>query len=366
MATAKVVFKDVTKTYGALTALSKLNMEIFEGEFISLLGPSGSGKSTTLNLLAGLLRADGGTISIDDRVVNDLSPDKRNIAMVFQNYALYPHMSVRDNLAFPLKARSRKTPEQKIDAAIARIAPGLGLENLLHRFPKELSGGQQQRVALGRAMIRDPSVFLLDEPLSNLDVRLRIQMRRDIKAMHDRVGATTIYVTHDQSEAMGLSDRIAVFNGGKLQQFSSPEEIYNNPVNKFVANFVGERGMNFIDGEVTGDNGIAIFRASNLQIALSAGLAANLQASKNVTLGIRQEGVRPVSSGEACDTTCQVEQVELSGPDKVLFLRLPSGHEITCRTDAMYPVIRGEKINVAFERDRVNIFDAQTEQVIAA
>lgn len=365
MKTEKVVFKDVTKTYGALTALDTLSMEIFEGEFISLLGPSGSGKSTTLNLLAGLLKADGGTIRIDGRVVNDLTPDKRNIAMVFQNYALYPHMSVRENLSFPLKARARKLPDSEIQQAIARIAPGLGLENLLDRYPKELSGGQQQRVALGRAMIRDPSVFLLDEPLSNLDVRLRIQMRRDIKAMHDRVGATTIYVTHDQSEALGLSDKIAVFNGGKLQQFAAPSIIYNNPVNKFVANFVGERGMNFVDGQLREEGGKAVFRAKGFEISLTSNLLVNADRSRMVTFGIRQEGVRPVSSGEAFDTSCKVEEIELSGPDKILILKIAEDHEITCRTDAMYPVSKGDIINVAFDRDRANLFDAGTEQALA-
>ena len=223
-----VTFTHVTKRFGKVVALDDLNLEIREGEFVSLLGPSGSGKTTTLNLLAGLLPIGEGRIAIDGKVVNDLTPDKRDIAMVFQNYALYPHMTVFENIVFPLKARGRRVPADEAEARVRRIAAMLGVEDMLARYPKELSGGQQQRVALGRAMVRDPKVFLLDEPLSNLDARLRIRMRQDIKALHARIGSTIVYVTHDQAEAMSMSSRIAVFARGRLQQYASPADIYKN------------------------------------------------------------------------------------------------------------------------------------------
>jgi ABC-type sugar transport system ATPase subunit len=356
---SNVEFSGVSKRYGTLTALDSLDLDVRSGEFVSLLGPSGSGKSTTLNLLAGLINSDSGEISIDGRVVNHLSPDKRHIAMVFQNYALYPHMTVRENLAFPLRAKGRRYGQPQIDEAIARVAPGLGLENLLHRYPKELSGGQQQRVALGRAMIRDPSVFLLDEPLSNLDVRLRIQMRRDIKALHDRVGATTIYVTHDQGEALGLSDRIAVFNEGRLQQYASPADIYNHPVNTFVANFVGERGMNFVEGELEEDNNELIFATTGLRLAIGKKAAAQ-RPSHGVILGVRSEGIRPAGDGEVADIVGTVDQVELSGPDRILFISVENGSEITCRADAMIPIGRSDRVGMVFDRKRLNLFDAHT------
>ncbi|MEZ5653875.1 MAG: ABC transporter ATP-binding protein [Burkholderiaceae bacterium] len=363
VATPKVSFRGVCKRYGALVALDGLDLDIRAGEFVSLLGPSGSGKSTTLNLLAGLIGADSGEIRIDDRVVNELSPDKRNIAMVFQSYALYPHMTVRENLAFPLKVRQRRKPDAEIAQAIGRIAPGLGLQDLLHRYPRELSGGQQQRVALGRAMIRDPSVLLLDEPLSNLDVRLRIQMRRDIKALHERVGATTIYVTHDQSEALGLSDRVAVFSHGRLQQVGPPEAIYDRPVNTFVANFVGERGMNFLDAVLDSANGRLAIAAPGVRLALSA-LDAGADADLSVTLGVRAEGIRPAREGESADVVGRVEQIELSGPDKILIVTLAGGQEVQCRTDAMLPVRRGENLPLVLERTRLRLFDKQSGRAL--
>ncbi|MCP5265254.1 MAG: ABC transporter ATP-binding protein [Burkholderiaceae bacterium] len=362
MAKPKVSFRGVSKRYGAQLALDDLDLDIQTGEFVSLLGPSGSGKSTTLNLLAGLIHPDGGEIRIDDRIVNTLTPDRRNIAMVFQSYALYPHMTVRENLAFPLRARHRRRSESEITVAIERVAPGLGLQELLHRYPKELSGGQQQRVALGRAMIRDPSVLLLDEPLSNLDVRLRIQMRRDIKALHERVGATTIYVTHDQSEALGLSDRIAVFRSGKLQQYGPPDEIYERPVNTFVANFVGERGMNFLDASLGRDPAGLALAAPGLRLALSSTEAGSTAA---VTLGVRAEGIRPPRDGEAADVWGQVEQIELAGPDKILIVTLAGGQEVQCRTDAMLPIRRGEPVALVLERARLRLFDTETGRALA-
>ncbi|MEZ5659894.1 MAG: ABC transporter ATP-binding protein [Burkholderiaceae bacterium] len=362
MTTAKVSFRGVSKHYGDLVALDHLDLEIQTGEFVSLLGPSGSGKSTTLNLLAGLIRADSGQITIDDRIVNDLSPDKRNIAMVFQSYALYPHMTVRENLAFPLRVRHRRQSEAQITEAIARVAPGLGLQDLLHRYPKELSGGQQQRVALGRAMIRDPSVLLLDEPLSNLDVRLRIQMRRDIKALHERVHATTIYVTHDQSEALGLSDRIAVFSRGKLQQVGPPDAIYDRPVNMFVANFVGERGMNFFDAGLSTEAGQPVLTAPGLRLVVAS---VDAKADAQLTLGVRAEGIRPARDGEAGDVQGQVEQIELSGPDKILIVTLAGGQEVQCRTDAMLPVHRGDTLALVLERARLRLFDKPSGRALA-
>ncbi|TKT69249.1 ABC transporter ATP-binding protein [Aquamicrobium sp. LC103] len=355
-----VKFETVTKTYGDKVALSALDLDIEKGSFVSLLGPSGSGKSTTLNLLAGMLRPDEGEIWIDGNPVSHLSPDKRNIAMVFQSYALYPHMSVGENLAFPLRARRHRRDRQAIAEAIGKVAESLGLGDLLDRFPKELSGGQQQRVALGRAMIRNPKVFLLDEPLSNLDVRLRIKMRRDIKDLHDRVGATTIYVTHDQSEALSLSDKVAVFNEGRLQQYASPLEIYEKPVNTFVANFVGERGMNFIEGSLRSRNGKSVFSAPGMELVIPG-----RGADDAVILGFRMEAIEPARDDRA-DARGLIKQVELVGPDRVVLLELEGGQEVVCRTDAGVILNKGETHGFVLTRGKLSFFDKQSGDALAS
>ncbi|MBN9497713.1 MAG: ABC transporter ATP-binding protein [Alphaproteobacteria bacterium] len=349
-----VRFSRVRKAFGPVAALAGLDLEIRSGEFVSLLGPSGSGKSTTLNLLAGLLDADSGDIAIGGTRVNDLSPDKRDIAMVFQNYALYPHMTVFENLAFPLRARGRAFNEGQIKTKVEAAAESLGVAALLARYPKELSGGQQQRIALGRAMVRDPKVFLLDEPLSNLDARLRIRMRRDIKALHDRIKSTIVYVTHDQAEALTMSTRIAVFDQGHLQQYGTPNQIYHRPANMFVANFVGEREINFVNGAIAANGGKASFVADGLTLPLAEEKRwRNLRAGKSV-LGIRTEAIKAVRGDTG--TPAIVEQVELVGPELVVYAAVGTA-QLSCRADLNADLKPGDKVRLVFDPAHFHFFE---------
>ncbi|MBM6595326.1 ABC transporter ATP-binding protein [Microvirga pudoricolor] len=359
---ATVTFRNVSKRYGAITALDSLDLEIGDGEFVSLLGPSGSGKSTTLNLLAGLISADSGTIHIGEREITHLPPEQRDLAMVFQNYALYPHMTVAENIAFPLEARKPRPGKDAIARNVSLVAETLGIGNLLARYPKEISGGQQQRVALGRAMVRDPRVFLLDEPLSNLDARLRVRMRRDLKELHRQIGSTIVYVTHDQSEAMTLSDRVAVFAHGQLQQVAPPREIYENPVNTFVANFVGDRETNFLDGILEGEKDM-LFRSGSAVIKLGTQRLKN--ASQKVTLGVRPEAV--TISRNADDGMCaEVIMTELAGAELFVYLRLISGQEIGMRCDPReVSLVTGETVSIRFDPHQIHLFDQESGQNIA-
>ena len=358
-----VRFKGVGKRFGSVVALADLDLEIEPREFVSLLGPSGSGKTTTLNLLAGLLPIDEGEISIGDRVVNHVPPDRRDIAMVFQNYALYPHMSVHENIAFPLRARGRALDDAKIDAMVTGVAGKLGIGELLARYPKELSGGQQQRVALGRAMVREPKVFLLDEPLSNLDARLRLRMRRDLKALHDALGATIVYVTHDQAEAMTLSTRVAVFNHGRLQQFDTPEAIYHRPANIFVGNFVGEREMNLIPGDLAVENGASVVRGRGMAMALgSASPTFSAAAGSRVVLGVRAEGIVPVADPMATDVPARVVATERAGPEVAVFASAGDGIELCCRAEAHAQFGKGQAIGLRFVPEYLHLFDAGSEK----
>jgi ABC-type sugar transport system ATPase subunit len=342
---SSVTFRGVTKKYGAVTALDDLDLVVEDGEFVSLLGPSGSGKSTTLNLLAGLMDADSGTIHIGQRDVTPLPPEQRDIAMVFQNYALYPHLTVFENIAFPLEARKPRPDAAAIRQRVEKVAGTLGIAPLLARYPKEISGGQQQRVALGRAMVRDPKVFLLDEPLSNLDARLRIRMRRDLKALHQALRSTIVYVTHDQSEAMTLSTRIAVFNHGRLQQYAPPADIYDRPANEFVANFVGDRETNFLDGRMEDGAFATAFGA----IALPAPTLPGA-----VRLGVRPEAVS-LAPGDFAVVLLR----ELAGADLFLTLRAPDGTEIVARADPRQSTAQeGDRTGIAFDPARLHLFDA--------
>ncbi|MEM6774396.1 MAG: ABC transporter ATP-binding protein, partial [Pseudomonadota bacterium] len=271
---AGVSFSGVRKDYGDFRAVEGLDLEIHEGEFVALLGPSGCGKTTTLRMLAGLEFPSSGEIRIGERVVNDLPPGERDIAMVFQSYALYPHMTVARNIEYPLKKRGVPGPERR--ARVAEAAQMLQLTALMDRKPRELSGGQQQRVALGRALVRDPQVFLLDEPLSNLDAKLRGYMRAELIELHRRLGRTMVYVTHDQLEAMTMADRIAVMLSGRLQQFAPPQEVYRAPANRFVAGFIGMPSMNLIDGELHREGGGFRFRGAGMDLAFPVQLSRNL------------------------------------------------------------------------------------------
>jgi multiple sugar transport system ATP-binding protein len=283
---ARVAFQGATKVYpGPVVALDHLTLDVADGEFLILVGPSGCGKSTALRMVAGLERISDGTISIGDRVVNDIPPKDRDIAMVFQNYALYPHMTVEKNLGFGL--RRRHTPREDVRQRVDEMSEMLGLQDLLRRRPGQLSGGQRQRVAMGRALVREPEVFLLDEPLSNLDAKLRVQMRSELKRLHDRIGVTTIYVTHDQVEAITLGERIAVLSEGVLQQVGPPQDVYDHPANVFVAGFIGSPPMNLLKGNAVGGR-IAVGEVEFVDRQVPDG---------EVLVGIRPEGLHPVSEG---------------------------------------------------------------------
>ncbi len=339
---AEVTIKDVVKIYpGNVTAVAGVSLDIADGEFIVLVGPSGCGKSTTLRMVAGLEDITDGTISIGDRVVNDVPPKDRDIAMVFQNYALYPHMSVYKNMAFGLKLR--KFPKPEIDRRVQDAAKILGITDLLERKPKALSGGQRQRVALGRAIVRDPAVFLFDEPLSNLDAKLRVETRAEIKRLHKRLSTTTIYVTHDQEEAMTLGDRVVLMspNPGLIQQCDTPLNMYQHPINRFVAAFLGTPPMNFVDGRIErGDNGSVRFLAEGVDLALYNHHADMLQGKigQNVVMGIRPEALflRPTDTAHREDQTipATVGVVEPLGNTMDIFAILGGGQRVTSRVKA--------------------------------
>ena len=346
------------------------NLEIADKEFIIFVGPSGCGKSTTLRMIAGLETITSGTLKIDGRVVNDVEPKDRDIAMVFQNYALYPHMTVYDNMAFPMKLR--KASSEEIDKAVHEAARILDLEKLLDRKPSALSGGQRQRVAMGRAIVRNPKVYLMDEPLSNLDAKLRVQMRAEISKLHDRLGATIIYVTHDQTEAMTLGTRIVVIKDGVMQQVDTPNKLYNEPVNLFVAGFIGSPQMNFIDAKVGEAAGKVTLSFGPNTVTLPANKAKVLKdkgyVGKVVTFGIRPEDVveahehdKGRTLSEQIDATVTV--YELLGSEAMIYGDV-NGGQISAHIEAANPVRTGNKIKVAFDVDKIHVFDKDTELAI--
>ncbi|MBV9168493.1 MAG: ABC transporter ATP-binding protein [Chloroflexi bacterium] len=360
---AEVLLEDVVKSYGEVVAVDHVSFKIEDGEFIALVGPSGCGKTTTLNLVAGLIELTSGTITIGGTVVNELDPKDRDIAMVFQNYALYPSKTVAENLAFPLQMR--KMPRSEIQPRINRAAEMLGIEPLLNRRPRQLSGGQQQRVALGRALVRDPKAFLMDEPLSNLDAKLRVQMRSQIKRLHQELGTTVIYVTHDQMEAMTMADRIAVMSGGVVQQLGSPDEIYERPANVFVAGFIGSPAMNFLRGHVMSDNGSTAISGSGWQLPLSQAHAARVTRSSNgeVIVGARH-GQLQVLPGSANDgIPARVYTVEPTGD--VTYVHVQLGDELlVASTPGMYRGGTDQEIRLGFDQDSLYLFDGATEQAL--
>jgi len=357
-----VTFQGVTKRYGNVVALDALDLHVEEGGFVSLLGPSGSGKSTTLNLLAGLLDADAGRILIGERDITPLPPEKRDIAMVFQNYALYPHLTVFENIAFPLEAQKPRPDAAAIRRRVEKVAQTLSIPTLLARYPKEISGGQQQRVALGRAMVRDPKVFLLDEPLSNLDARLRIRMRRDLKALHQTLGSTIVYVTHDQSEAMTLSTRVAVFNHGRLQQYAPPSDIYDRPANAFVANFVGEQETNFLEGMLVAEAGTLNFTTAFGTIPLGRP-PDSVAAAGALRLGARPEAISAVPDA---GSPLRITLTELAGADLFLTVRGSDTTELVVRADPRATrLTTGDGVHLVFDPLRLHLFDAENGAAIS-
>jgi multiple sugar transport system ATP-binding protein len=362
---AQVMLKALNKKYDEVHAVKDVNLHIRDKEFMVLVGPSGCGKSTTLRMVAGLEEITAGEIHIGERVVNDLPPKDRDIAMVFQNYALYPHMTVYDNMAFGLKMR--KFPKAEIEKRVKDAAEILGIQELLKRKPRQLSGGQRQRVAVGRAIVRHPQVFLFDEPLSNLDAKLRVQMRVELKKLHDRLETTAIYVTHDQVEAMTLGDRVVVMKDGWIQQVGEPMELYGHPTNKFVAGFIGSPAMNFMDVVINETNGAIVAEAPGLRLSVPPARAAALRAYKGqqVALGVRPEDVHVASGADAAHHTldANVEVVEPLGSEILLDVRVGHG-TIVARVEPTVRVKVHENVRLAVNGDRLHFFDAKTEQAI--
>jgi multiple sugar transport system ATP-binding protein len=352
-AMASVTYDHVTKRYSNESiAVRDLNLDIKDTEFMVLVGPSGCGKSTALRMLAGLEEITGGDIRIGERIVNDVPARERDIAMVFQSYALYPHMSVYDNMAFGLKMRG--TPKAQIQAKVAQAAQTLGLEEFLQRKPRQLSGGQRQRVALGRAIVRNPQVFLLDEPLSNLDAQLRVETRVNLQKLHKELGTTFIYVTHDQVEAMTMGDRICVLRLGVLQQVAPPREIYDHPANMYVAGFIGSPKMNFLNAKVAGDE------------ATTSGFSIRLPQAPNITEGVL--GIRPEDLSDHLveghpQVQLRVDVVEVLGSDQYLYGKL-GDDDVIARVDPQHTIAHGDLVTLAIDHGRMHLFDAKTEAAI--
>ncbi|MGW8272017.1 MAG: ABC transporter ATP-binding protein [Thermodesulfovibrionales bacterium] len=340
---------NLTKSFGSAKVLDTVSFEVGDGEFCILVGPSGCGKSTILRIIAGLERQDGGSLHIGDREVTELSPRERDIAMVFQSYALYPHMNVYDNMGFALKMR--KTGKQEIDRRVRDAAAMLGIEELLLRKPRELSGGQRQRVAIGRAIVRQPMLFLFDEPLSNLDAKLRAAMRVELATLHRRLGSTMIYVTHDQVEAMTLGEKIILLSDGKIQQIGPPHEVYERPSNIFVASFIGSPQMNFIDGEVEKHAGRVTFRAESVLVDLTGREGAETCAGSRATMGIRPEAL-VLGEGALRGT---VDFVERLGSESVLYVVM-GGARLTARFPGDYRGSPGENVAFSLAERGVHLF----------
>lgn len=363
---AELRLEHITKSYDKKAiAVDDFNLHIQDKEFIVFVGPSGCGKSTTLRMIAGLEEITGGELYIDDKKMNDVAPKDRDIAMVFQNYALYPHMNVYDNMAFGLKLRKFKKDE--IDRRVNNAAKILGLEAYLDRKPKALSGGQRQRVALGRAIVRDAKVFLMDEPLSNLDAKLRVQMRAEIQKLHKRLQTTTIYVTHDQTEAMTMATRLVVMKDGVIQQVGAPKEVYDNPENMFVGGFIGSPSMNFLSGKLNNGH----FVIGDISIKVPEGKMKVLReqgyVDKDIVLGIRPEDIHdePVFIDSTPETkiTATIDVAELMGAESYLYSKV-GDQDFIARVDSRSDIKGGERLDLAFDMNKVHFFDPETEQRI--
>ncbi|MBM7069805.1 ABC transporter ATP-binding protein [Actibacterium sp. 188UL27-1] len=350
---ADLILRDLVKRFDKAEVLRSINLEVHDGEFVVFVGPSGCGKSTTLRLIAGLDDVTSGTVEIAGRVVNNLEPKDRDIAMVFQNYAIYPHMTVRRNISFGLK--SSKASRAEKTRRIEEVAAILGMTNLLDRKPAQLSGGQRQRVAIGRAMVRDPAVFLFDEPLSNLDAQLRTQMRLEIKKLHQRVGSTIIFVTHDQVEAMTMADRIVIMKDGRIQQVGTPADVYHSPANMFVAQFIGAPSMNLIPGAVAHDHGVTLASGQSLHFDRA------LPQGRNVTLGIRPEDLSPDTPDAIVEG--QVTVREPLGHETLIYVGTPSG-DLIAKADGRTPPEVGASVRLGALSQNIHVFDADTGEAL--
>jgi multiple sugar transport system ATP-binding protein len=362
---ARVLLKDLNKKFDDTHAVKDVNLEIRDREFVVLVGPSGCGKTTTLRMIAGLEDISSGEIRIDEKVVNDLPPMDRDIAMVFQNYALYPHMSVYDNMAFGLKMR--KFAREEIEKRVRQAAEILGIQPLLARRPRQLSGGQRQRVALGRAIVRHPRVFLFDEPLSNLDAKLRVQMRVELKRLHHRLETTAIYVTHDQVEAMTLGDRVVVMKDGVVQQVGEPLELYGRPANRFVASFIGSPAMNFAEVNVAESNGALWAESPGLRLKIPAARSEVLRrhTGGKIVLGVRPEALRVATAADPAERVFEstVEVVEPLGNEILLDVRVGASLMVA-RVDPATRVKVRDAVRLSVDPERLHFFDAETEAAI--
>ena len=359
---AKVTLSNVSKSFGQVEAVSSFDLEVEDKEFLVLLGPSGCGKSTTLRMIAGLEELSDGNIYIGDNLVNDMPPRDRRIAMVFQDYALYPHMTVYQNMAFGLKLR--KHPKAEIDQRVNEAADILGIQNLLERKPRELSGGQRQRVAVGRAIVRKPAVFLFDEPLSNLDAKLRGQMRVELSKLHDQLNTTIIYVTHDQVEAMTMGTKIVIMKDGVIQQVGSPMEIYEYPINKFVGGFIGNPGMNFLPARIAAENSKCYVDTNSFRLLIPEDKVSHILDHKNreVILGIRPEHIQDSAFADASSITdtfnAVVEVVETLGSEVQLDV-VSGDHNLVARVDPRTKAERKQEIELAVNMEKIHIFDTE-------
>jgi multiple sugar transport system ATP-binding protein len=362
-----VRLKNIRKLFGEVEAVKDFTLDISDGEFIILVGPSGCGKTTTLRMIAGLETITSGEIHIGDRLINNIPPKYRDIAMVFQNYALYPHMNVFKNMAFSLQLR--KIPKPETQRIVKETAELLGIEGLLERKPSELSGGQRQRVALGRAIVRDPKVFLFDEPLSNLDAKLRITMRAELLDLHQRLKTTTVYVTHDQLEAMTMGDRIVVMHEGIIQQVDTPQGVYDHPANRFVAGFIGSPSMNFIDCVITEENGDIFAKSPGMKIKIPENKTRALEqlTQKEAVLGLRPENIKTIADATRHNSENSFKStvwvVEPVGSEQLVYLRGESG-TLIARFDPQVAMNTGKEVELTVDIDNGHIFDKETEQAI--
>lgn len=366
---ATLELDSITKTFQdgdeEIVAVDDVSLSIDDGEFLVVVGPSGCGKSTTLRMIAGLETITAGTLSIDDRVVNDVKSQNRDIAMVFQSYALYPHMSVRQNMSFGLE-ESTDLPDDEINRMVSETGEMLGISNLLDRKPSDLSGGQQQRVALGRAIVRDPEVFLMDEPLSNLDAKLRAEMRTELQRLQNDLGVTTVYVTHDQTEAMTMGDRIAILDGGELQQVATPLECYHEPANRFVASFLGEPSMNFFDVTLEGDRLVG----DVFEYPIDEGIQSDLGDATDLILGIRPEAVELVDAAGDHEFETTVDVVEPMGDENTVYLHFDpdadpeSAATLVATIDGFNRVSEGDSVIARIPEDAIHLFDRATGEAL--